>query len=39
VDDVNLEAKLNKKGKKMSKKKTTLAADGDSQKSKCSNKN
>jgi hypothetical protein len=26
-------------GEKMSKEKTTLAADGDSQKSKCSNKN
>jgi hypothetical protein len=39
VDDDNLEAKLSKKGKKMSKEKSTLAADGDSQKSKCSNKN
>jgi hypothetical protein len=38
VEDANLEPKLSKKGEKMSKEKTTLAADGGSQKSKCSKK-
>jgi hypothetical protein len=39
VEEDNLEAKLSKKGKKMSKENITLAADGNSHKSKSSNKN